>query len=66
MFFYSAQANLGAKKFKYVGLPDYEMNKNVFEKSNATGGLGYNSANPTCDIDEEEDIEERFLNPSNR
>ena len=42
------------------------MNKNVFEKSSATSGLGYSSANPPCDIDEEEDIEERFLNLGNR
>ena len=37
------------------------MNKNVFEKSNATGGLGYSSANSPCNVDEKEDIEERFL-----
>ena len=42
------------------------MNKNVFEKSNAIGGLCYSSANPPCDIDEEEDIEEIFLNLGNR
>ena len=52
-------------KFKYVGLPDYEMHKNVFEKSNATGGLGYSSANPPCDVDDEADIEDRFLHPDN-
>ena len=52
-------------KFKYVGLPDYEMHKNVFEKSNSPGGLGYISANPPCDIDEEADIEERLLHPGN-
>ncbi|KAL5559848.1 hypothetical protein UlMin_036059 [Ulmus minor] len=57
------KANPRVKKFKYVGLPDYDMNKNVFEKSNATGGLAYTSANQPCDIDEEEDIEERLLNP---
>ena len=65
MLFYSEQANPGANKFKYVGLSDYKMNKNVFEKSNATSGLCYSSANPSCDIDEEEDIEERFLNLGN-
>ena len=41
------------------------MNKNVFEKSNATGGLGYSSTNPPCNVDEEVDIEERFLHPGN-
>ena len=60
------QANPGVNKFKYVGLPDYEMHKNVFEKSNATGGLGYSSANPPCDVDEEADFEERFSHPGNR
>ena len=39
------------------------MNKNVFEKSNAIGGLAYTSTNQPCDIDEEDDIEEMFLNP---
>ncbi|KAL5539254.1 hypothetical protein UlMin_044840 [Ulmus minor] len=58
------KTNPGANKFKYVGLPDYDMNKNVFEKYDATGGLAYTSANQPCDIDDEEDIEERFLNPS--
>ena len=53
------------KKLKYVGLPDYEMHKNIFEKSNATGGLGYSSANPPCDVDEEADIDDRFLHPGN-
>ena len=66
MFFCFAQANPRANKFKYVGLPNYDMKKNVFKKSNATGGLGYSLANPACDIDEEEDIEERFLNLGNR
>ena len=42
------------------------MNKNVFEKSNDTGGLGYSLANSPCDIDEEADIEERFVHPGNR
>ena len=60
------QANPGVNKFKYVGLLGNEMHKNVFEKSNATGGLGYSSANPPCDVDEEADIEERFLHPGNR
>ena len=63
MFFCFAQANPRANKFKYVGLPDYDMTKNVFKKSNATSGLAYTSANQLCDMDEEEDIEEMFLNP---
>ncbi|KAL5571296.1 hypothetical protein UlMin_020893 [Ulmus minor] len=58
------KANPRANKFKYVGLSNYDMNKNVFKKSNATGGLAYISANQPCDIDDEEDIEERFLNPN--
>ena len=41
------------------------MHKNVFEKSNAIGGLGYSLANPPCDVDEEVDIEDRFLHPGN-
>lgn len=53
-------------KFKYVGLLDYEMHKNVFENSNATGGLGYRSANPPCDVDDEADIEDMFLHLDNR
>ncbi|KAL5574034.1 hypothetical protein UlMin_023631 [Ulmus minor] len=56
------KANPGANMFKYVGLLDYDMNKNVFEKSNATGGLAYTLANQPCDIDKEKDIEERFSN----
>ena len=66
VFIFVEHANPGVNKFKYVGLPDFEMNKNVFEKSNATGGLGYSSANPPCDIDEEADIEKRFLHLGNR
>ncbi|KAL5580585.1 hypothetical protein UlMin_013027 [Ulmus minor] len=57
------KVNPRANKVKYVGLPNYDMNKNVFEKSNATGGLAYTLANQPCKIDEDEDIEERFLNP---
>ena len=41
---YVLQVNHRASKFKHVGLLDYEMNKNVFEKSNATGELAYTSA----------------------
>ncbi|KAL5544234.1 hypothetical protein UlMin_008018 [Ulmus minor] len=59
------KANPGVSKFKYVGLSNYEMHKNVFEKSNATGGLGYSSANPPCDVDDEANIEDRFLHPDN-
>ena len=43
MVLFLLQESLGASKFKYVGLPDYELNKNVFEKSNAMGGLAYTS-----------------------
>ena len=64
MVLYVLQANPGASKVRHVGLPDYEMNKNVFEKSNVTGGLAYTSANQPCDIDDEEDMEDRFFNSS--
>ena len=60
--FYVTQENPRATKFRYVGLPDYDMNKNVFEKANATGGLSYTSANQPFDIEDEEDMEDRFLN----
>ncbi|KAL5582905.1 hypothetical protein UlMin_015347 [Ulmus minor] len=56
------KVNPRANKDKYIGLPNYDMNKNVFEKSNATGGLAYTAANQPCKIDEDEEIEERFLN----
>ncbi|KAL5572895.1 hypothetical protein UlMin_022492 [Ulmus minor] len=59
------KANPGVNKFKNVGFSDYEMHKNVFKKSNATGGLGYSLTNLPCDVDEEADIEERFLHPGN-
>ena len=66
VFIFVEQANRGANKFKYVSLSDYDINKNVFKKSNATSRLGYSLGNPPCDIDEEGDIKERFLHPSNR
>ncbi|KAL5578065.1 hypothetical protein UlMin_019764 [Ulmus minor] len=56
------KANPGASKFRHVGLPDYELNKNMFEKSNATGGLAYTSASQPCDLEDEWDMEDRFLN----
>ena len=61
---YVTHANPRATKFKYVGLPDYEMDKNVFEKANAMGGLAYTSANQPCHLEDEWDMEDRFLNSS--
>ena len=62
MVLYVLQANPGASKFKHVGLLDYEMNQNVFEKFNAMGGLAYTSENQPCDLEDEWDMEDRFLN----
>ncbi len=42
------------------------MNKNVFDKASVTGGLGYNSSQMPPDIDEEQDIEDRFVHPDGR
>ena len=64
--FHILQANPRVSKFKYVGLPDYDMNKNVFDKASVTGGLGYNSSQMPPDIGEEHEIEDRFLHPDGR
>ena len=60
------QANPGVSAFKHVGLPDPDLCKNVFDKASVTGGLGYSSSQMPPDIDEEQDIEDRFLYPDGR
>ena len=62
MVLYVLHASPGASKFKHVRLPDCEINKNVFENSNTTGGLAYTSANQPCDLEDEWDMEDKFLN----
>ena len=60
------QANPGVSAFKHVRLPDPDLCKNVFDKASVTGGLGYSSSQMPPDIDEEQDIEDRFLYPDGR
>ena len=61
--FHILQANPGVSTFKHVGLADLDLCKNVFDKASVTGGLGYSSSQMPPDIDEEQDIEDRFLYP---
>ena len=64
--FHILQANPGVSSFKHVGLPDLDLCKNVFDKASVTGRLGYSSSQMSPDIDEEQDIEDRFLYPDGR
>ena len=62
MVLHILQVNPRASKFKYVRLLDYEMNKNVVENANVMGGLAYTFANQPCDLEDEWDMEDMFLN----